>query len=359
MHVIMKRTCSVLIVVQVVATMLSCSSRKRFVSHTAKPIDAPIASSEPNAAPAISERELAAQLRQLNELQPQPYSVGASDKFSFSIYGEDDLFLKTVIVRADGFITLPLIGDVEVQGSTMAEAINAIEIRYKKYIRNPRAIFTPYEFSSGKFTVLGKVNQPGLYPIEKDIRVLDAVALSGGFSVGHFRNSTVELADLEHSYVVREKRVLPVNFVKLIKGGDTAHNIPIAPGDYIYIPSSRNQEVYVIGVVQTPDAYGYRENMTLSQVITYAQGTLKGARETEVRVIRGGLSNPVVHCVNFTKIKTGELLDFRLAPGDIVYVPRTRLASWNDIVEQILPSVRVLDLLGLTDDSSSSGAHSQ
>lgn len=343
----------------VLLSVSSCESRKRFVKHDAKPSRIRMPQDQNEPVPAVSTDDIAAQLRKLNGLKPQPYHVGASDKFNFSIYGEPDLFLKTVIVRTDGFITLPLIGDVEVQGLTMDEATNVIETRYKKYIRNPKAILIPYEFSSGKFTIIGKVALPGLYPIEKNLRVLDAIALAGGFSVGHFRNSTVELADLEHSYVVRAERVLPVDFVKLVKKGRTEHNIPIVPGDYIYVPSSRNQEVYVIGAVRTPDAYGYRDSLTLSQVITYAQGTVVGARESEVRVIRGGLSSPMVYCVNFKKIKSGTLLDFRLAPGDIVFVPKTRLARWNDVIEQILPSVRVLDLLGATEDTDSSGSHAQ
>lgn len=359
MQAVMKYIYASLVGFVVVVSVCSCASRKRFVKYKAKPVDIRMVQDQNDPVAAVSDEDIAAQLKELNNLKPAPYHVGASDKFSFSIYGEPDLFVKTVIVRTDGFITLPLIGDVEVQGLTMDEATKAIEARYKKYIRNPKAILIGYEFSSGKFTIMGKVALPGLYPIEKDLRVLDAIALSGGFSVGHFRNSTVELADLEHSYVVRAERVLPVDFVALIKKGRTEHNIPIAPGDYIYVPSSRNQEVYVIGAVKTPDAYGYRDSLTLTQVITYAQGTVVGARETEIRVIRGGLSSPMVYCVNFKKIKNGTLLDFRLAPGDIVFVPKTRLTRWNDVIEQVLPSVRVLDLLELTGDTKSSGSHAQ
>jgi len=326
----------------------ACESEKGFIRHQQSPALSTEEQAEQQPRRIKSEEEIISELRSLNKLEAKSYLIGPSDKFDFSVYNEPDLQLKGVIVRADGYITLNLIGDLKVEGLTIGQATELINQKYEKYLKSPKTSLIPYELSSGKFTILGKVNNPGSYSIEKELRLLDAIAMAGGLSIGIFKNSTVELADLEHSFIVRQHSILPVNFVRLIKKGDTLHNIPIHPGDYINIPSSRSQEVYVLGAVKTPDAYGYRENLTLTQIITYAQGTLSVSSEGHIRVIRGGLSDPKVFVVDLKKIKAGRLLDFKLEPGDIVFVPKTPLAKWNDVMEQVLPSIEALTLMKAT-----------
>jgi polysaccharide export outer membrane protein len=144
--------------------------------------------------------------------------------------------------------------------------------------------------------------------------------------------------------------MLPVDFVRLIKDSDMLHNIPIRPSDYIYIPSARNQEVYVLGAVASPEAYGYRDDMTVSHAIAAARGFVSGSQRRDIRVLRGSLSNPVIFNIDYTKVETAVQPDFKLRPGDIIYVPHTTLFKWNDIVTQILPSIQLLDHAGITNN---------
>lgn len=335
-----------MILMVVIPLVLSaCENEKGFTRHQQVPALSAGGQVEQLPIKVKSKDEIISELRYLNKLEAKSYVIGPSDKFDFFVYNEPDLQLKSVIVRADGHITLNLIGDVKIEGLTVGQAAELINKKYEKYLKLPKTSLIPYELSSGKFTILGKVNNPGSYSIEKELRLLDTIAIAGGLSIGIFKNSTVELADLEHSFIVRQHSILPVNFVRLVKKGDTLHNIPIHPGDYINIPSSRNQEVYVLGAVKTPDAYGYRDNLTLTQIITYAQGTLSVSSESNIRVIRGGLSDPKVFVIDLKKIKAGKLLDFKLEPGDIVFVPKTPLAKWNDIMEQVLPSIKAITLM--------------
>lgn len=293
------------------------------------------------------------ELKELHKITREPYRIGMSDVFDFSIYGEPNLEVLDVMVRTDGSITLPLIGDVEVEGMTVNEATAEIDKRYKRYLLEPRSTLMPKQINSGSFTVLGKVTYPNVYPLEKKTYLSEAIAIAGGFAVGHFRGSTIELADLEHAYMVREGELLPVSFVQLIRNHDMLHNIPLKPGDYIYIPSARNQEVYVLGAVTAPEAYGYHEDMTLSHAIAFARGFAPGSYRTDIRVLRGSLSNPVVFNIDYVQIQTGQQLDFKLRPGDIVYVPHTALWKWNEIVTQILPSIQLLDHAGITNNDNS------
>lgn len=327
-----------------------CEKKDRFIPHDVTSPELDVLSYQYVGQPVRTEQQVVDELKELHKVTPEPYTVGISDRFAFSIYGEANLEVLDVVVRTDGCITLPLIGDIDVAGLTMEQATAKIDERYKKYLLEPRSVLMPKEINSGIYTILGKVTYPNIYPIDRKMYLADAVAKAGGFAVGQFRASTIELADLEHSYIVRDNEVLPVDFVKLIRNHDMLHNIPIKSGDYIYIPSARNQEVYVLGSVLAPDAYGYRDDMTLSHAIANARGFVTGAHITDLRVLRGSLSNPVVYNINYKLVQTGQQLDFKLRPGDIIYVPATALWKWNETVLQILPSIQLLDHAGITNN---------
>lgn len=290
----------------------------------------------------FSDEEIDAKLKELMETKAKSYRIGPSDKFSFNVYGELDLEVKDVVVRADGFITLNLIGDIKVEGLSIPEATEMIDRKYSEFLKEPRTSLIPLEMGSGSFTILGKVNYPGSYLIERELRVVDAIAMAGGLGTGRFRDNTVELANLENAFMVRGDNVLPINFYSLVKKGDSRYNIPLMPGDYINIPSTRSQEVYVSGEVKEPDAYGFSDGLTLTKLLAYAQGLTVGARENELRIIRGSLANPKVYTVNLAKIRSGELVDFKMEPGDILYAPRKPLTNWNIFINEVLPSFNAI-----------------
>lgn len=281
-------------------------------------------------------------LSELMKVKSDVYRIGASDKFDFQFYDDVQLNCRGLVVRTDGQIALPLIGDVKVEGLTVDEAKALIEKRYQKYYKQPVISLLPVEVTSGKFTIIGKVVNPGTYSIQKDLRLLDAFGLAGGLAVGYFKNNTVEMADLEHSFIIRDGKILPVDFLQLVKNGNTQFNIPLKSGDYIYIPSARNMEVYLMGEVGAPEAFLYREDLTLSEVLSYAEGFKKSARLHEVRVIRGKLTSPELFKVNVNKILAGKAKDFRLQPGDLVFVPKSYIATWNDLFNDLLPSLQTI-----------------
>ncbi len=332
--------------------LCGCDDRGRFVAHEAQSPEIDIVSYQYVGQPVRTEQQLLDELQELHKVAVEPYRVGMSDTFAFSVYGEPSLEVLNVVVRTDGCITLPLIGDIDIEGLTMEEATARIDEKYRKYLVEPRCVLMPKEINSGSYTILGKVNFPNIYPIGRKTLLADAIAKAGGFSVGQFRASTIELADLEHSYVVRGGNVLPVDFVRLIRSHDMLHNIPVKPGDYIYIPSARNQEIYVLGLVQSPEAYGYNEDMTVTHAIAAARGFSAGAQQNDIRVLRGSMSNPVVYNINYNLVRTGHQLDFKLVPGDVVYVPSTALWKWNEIINQILPTIQLLDHAGITNNDN-------
>jgi len=212
----------------------------------------------------------------------------------------------------------------------------------KKYMVEPIVTLVPSEFRSKNYTILGKVLKPGNYPVEETTRVLDSIADAEGLSVGIFKDNSIELADLEHAFIRRGNKVLPVDFVELVRKGNPLHNIPMQDKDYIYIPSALNTEVYILGEIEEQGYFGYKEHMTLSQLISYSKGYKDTANIEEIAIIRGHFEDPSIYVVNLEKIIEGKARDFLLEPYDMVYIPKSKLGDWNTLLKLLLPSIEAM-----------------
>jgi polysaccharide export outer membrane protein len=296
----------------------------------------------------LDHKKISKELLSLHTKEDSNYVIGAGDMFNVFVYEEPELNVKGSIVKADGTLTFQLIGDVKVAALTINEAMAKIAKKLKRYLINPIVSIIPVEFRSKSFTILGKVSEPGTYQITNDAKAIDSIAIAQGLSIGIFEDNTIELADLEHAFIRRGNKVLPVNFIELVRKGNPLHNIPLKDKDYIYIPSALNTEVYILGEVNLPGHYGFKENMTLSQVVTYAKGFKVNANLQQVAIIRGTLTNPIVYLANLEDILEGKSKDFRVKPFDIVYIPTSTLGDWNNILQTILPSLETIQSAYIT-----------
>lgn len=289
-------------------------------------------------------------LKKLNAVEISDYRIAAGDKFNVFVYGEDDLETKGVIVKNDGTISFKLIGDIKVAGLTMKQATALMEKKLAKYIIHPKVSLLPYEMRSASITIIGKVANPGVYYFDGELRVVESIGRAGGLSVGIFDNNTIELADLEHSYIMRDKELLPVNLARLVHNGDMRQNIPLLHGDYIYIASAMSKEVFIVGEVNKPGYFGYTEQLTLGRLVSKAEGVRVTANKNAV-VVRGNIKNPLVYRINIEKILTGQTRDFPIEPSDIVYIPKNTIGQWNAWLTTILPSLETLITAHLLDNA--------
>jgi len=282
------------------------------------------------------------ELRELQKNKVMPYRIGSGDRFNISIYGEPELTIKNGVVKPDGTLTISMVGDVKVSGMSINHAMDKISWKLKKYMEKPIVSLIPSEFRAQTYTILGKINKPGNYMVHEQSRLLDTVADAGGFSIGIFKDNTIELADLEHAFIRRGKDILPVNFMELVRKGNPLHNIPLDDKDYIYIPSALNTEIYMLGEVEESGYFGYKENMTLTQLVSRAGGYTNRGNINKIAIIRGYLSDPSVHLVDLEKVIEGTAVDFRLKPYDIVFIPKSTFGDWNSLLEMLTPSLQVL-----------------
>jgi polysaccharide export outer membrane protein len=293
-----------------------------------------------------SPEEIRQELIALQKVKPKPYRIEGGDVFSFSVYDNPELTSRAegTMVTPDGYITLSLTGPIKIGGLTIQEATEYVEMKLGKYIRNPKVSISPIRIQSANFTILGKVKVPNRYTLSNNARITDAIAMAGGLATGLFNGDSVEIANLKDAYLIRDGKILPVDFTKALYKGDILNNIPLMNGDYIYIPSNLNTAVYIIGEVNNPSVVGYKKDLTLLKVVTFARGLTVEHSDTAL-IIRGGMINPKVYKVNIDDILEGDGLDFNLSPNDIVYIPKGGLSQYNDAVRKIVPTIAALNLL--------------
>jgi polysaccharide export outer membrane protein len=288
-----------------------------------------------------TEEQLAELQRTVAELEVQP-TLGKGDVLSISVYDEPDLGVASVPIRPDGRISFPLIGDVQAAGRSVDELTADITARLSRFVIEPRVSVVVTQLNSINYTINGEVTKPGVYPLVTDVNLTDAVAQAGGFKKGSFRSTSVEVADLSTAFIARRGRVLPVDFTRLFRQGDLRFDVELQDGDYISIPSGLSKEVYIVGEVNKPAQFAFRESMPMSRSLALAEGFTPQADLRRVHIVRGSLGNPTLIVVDFKDVLNGRAQDVELQPNDIVYVPPTYLAQWAQMLNQIVPTITAL-----------------
>jgi polysaccharide export outer membrane protein len=158
------------------------------------------------------------------------YVIGAEDMISVYVWKEPDMS-KSVPVRPDGMISLPLIGEIKAAGYTPVQLQGVLADAMKKYVSDPQVTVVVEKVSSLSFNIVGEIGRAGYYPLTRRMTVLDAIAMAGGFK---------DFAKTKKIYVLRvvngtEQR-LPFNYKEVIKGQNSQQNIELQPRDTIVVP---------------------------------------------------------------------------------------------------------------------------
>ncbi|GAA5482041.1 polysaccharide biosynthesis/export family protein [Haloferula sargassicola] len=269
-------------------------------------------------------------------LQPpkDPYILGPGDVVEIEIAEVSGTLART-FVMPDGMVYYNLAGGVRAEGLTQKEFASRLTEALKRDYTKPLVNVSLVEVRSRRYWILGRVFKPGIYPLRQPTTLLEAVSQAGGLFTSAFSGVTEELADLSNSVVIRDGEILPVNFEKLIRGGDASQNIYLRHNDYIYLPSATSSTVLLLGAVAAPQAIGYKDSLTLVDCIAQAHGPAPGAYTKQVVVVRGSLDKPQAAVVNLDGILTGKETNVLLQPGDIVWVPKRPLGLLESTVKVI------------------------
>ena len=156
--------------------------------------------------------------------------IGAQDVLDIDVWKEAEL-TRSVPVRPDGKISLPLLNDVQAAGLTPTQLSEEITTELKKFITDPQVTVIVTEINSQRVYILGEMTRPGAYPLLPGMTVLQALSSAGGFT---------PFANMKKIYVLRneggKQEKFPFNYKDVVKGKNAEQNIVLKAGDQIVVP---------------------------------------------------------------------------------------------------------------------------
>ncbi len=163
-------------------------------------------------------------------LDREEYVIGAADLLGISVWGSPELSVG-VPVRPDGKISVPLVDDVQAAGLTAIELKEVLTLKLAEYIANPDVTVVVNQINSKRVYVLGEIARTGPIVLNRELRIVDAISIAGGFSVFADKNNIKVLRRTDQGLV--EYRF---DYDAFIDGSEPEDNMILAPGDTIVVP---------------------------------------------------------------------------------------------------------------------------
>lgn len=158
------------------------------------------------------------------------YVIGPQDVLDVNVWKEPDM-TRTVPVRPDGKITLPLINDVQAAGTTPQQLAAAVTEKLRKFVNEPQVTVIVTQINSQRVFVVGEVLRAGAFPLLPGMTVLQALSSAGGFTT---------FANVKKIHVMRlvngKHTELPFNYREVLNGDNPDQNITLQPGDTVVVP---------------------------------------------------------------------------------------------------------------------------
>ena len=264
------------------------------------------------------------------------YVIGAEDVLRVSVFDVPELSNLTLRVANDGTIAPPLLGHVKAAGMTPSQLGRDLESKWgATYLQNPQVSVFVQEFHAQPVSVVGAVEKPGLYPLTGPRTLIEMLSQAGGLSkrssgaAGRTVYVTRPGGFTDLQTVDGLKAVSPdkveINLHRLLYSQEEALNIEIEPRDIISV--SKAEIVYVGGNgVRKPGAFVLedRDNVTVLQAVSMAEGLAPNAAKTDVRIIRTKADGSrIMIPVNLKKVLKGSSPDLVLLRNDILFVPNS------------------------------------
>ena len=158
------------------------------------------------------------------------YTIGPGDTLEISVWRDESLS-RELIVPPDGVISFPLIGDVRVIGMTVSDLRQTVTKKIGDYVPDATVTVIINKFESLRAFVIGKVNNPGLYPITLETNVMQVLSMAGGLNPYASENSIHILRRIKGKSVK-----IPFSYSQVLKGRNLDQNISLQRGDVVVVP---------------------------------------------------------------------------------------------------------------------------
>jgi polysaccharide export outer membrane protein len=251
----------------------------------------------------------------------QEYRIGPKDLLEISVFGADELS-RTVRVSEDGKVTLPLLGEVLVDGLTKSEVEKKLgQLLGQKYVQNPQVTVFIREYQSKRVSVLGAVEKPGPYQLLGRQTLMQIISEAGGLT-RDAGNEIVIIRQLPDG----SSTSLRISIDDLFLKGDAKLNVPMEAGDIVTVPVDKPVVLYVFGQVKNPGALQVKKSNipTLLQAIAQAGGFTDRASKGGVIIKRKDETGKEKEIkVNVRSILKNKVKDVQLLENDTIYVPES------------------------------------
>ncbi len=158
------------------------------------------------------------------------YVVGPNDVLDITVWREANIS-RTVPVRPDGKISLPLVNDVQAAGLSPVQLADSLTERLKKFITEPQVTVIVTQINSQRVYIIGEVARPGAYPLLPGMNILQAISSAGGLA---------QFANAKKIYLLRNENGTqtksPFNYKDVVEGRKSEQNVPLKSGDTIVVP---------------------------------------------------------------------------------------------------------------------------
>ncbi|MDR7531953.1 MAG: SLBB domain-containing protein [Armatimonadota bacterium] len=267
------------------------------------------------------------------------YVLGPGDTIEIVVFGEAELS-RTVAIKPDGTVALPLVGEVKAAGKTTEQLATELTRLYTRYLRAPRISVTVRDFRTNRVYVLGQVQRPGEYQVRPGVGVLEVLASAGG---------PTTRADLAKAVIIRgSTETIPLNLLEAI-AKNTSPGVHLQPGDVLFVPET-DRRIVVLGQVNRPGAYDLLEGQRVADLIAAAGGVTTKAALVRAFIVRGGEQIPV----DLQKILAGATeANLQVRAGDMLVVPenQSRIAVLGSVAKpgtyDLVDGMRLVDAIAM------------
>jgi len=274
------------------------------------------------------------------------YRIGAGDVLAILVRKSPELSLESVRVDQRGMIRIPMVeGDIAAACRTESELATIIVGLYKEYKNNPSVEVFVREFQSRPVAIIGAVNNPGQFRLQRQVRLLELLSFAGGpsgaagrtINVIHTGGSIVCQKTPEDAEAVPALQGVGVlNLNDTLKGKEGSNPF-VQPGDIVQLPEA--DQVFVIGHVVQPRVIALKDKtITVSWAIAMAGGAARDGKTNGVRIIReiGGEKQELI--VDLKAIEKRKAADVVLLPNDIVQVGASTGKTILGILQGAVPA---------------------
>ena len=267
------------------------------------------------------------------------YTLGRGDEITIDFGARIELNSKRT-VGPDGRITLPMAGSIQVADKTRDEAAAAILAAMSTYYPNLTITVGVEKYVSNRILLLGAVEHPGSIVFDAPPTLLEVISRGGLPSNASFSQTKASVIPERCAIYRGADKVMWIDLKSLLDSGSPLADMRLRRDDIVYVPSTADRYISVLGQVQHPGAIQLETNSTLAKLIAEAGGLTDAAgNNPEIRIISP--TQGTTRTITFKSLLSPAALDVSLKPGDVVFVPKSGFNQVTYALEKVSPLISI------------------